>query len=280
MLCAEGRWRRTQIIVGLRCPPPPLGDQTQAGPEKTIKMGRTGTRTLTPTTKPTVRISGHDGTKDGGEANSQGPAEDKLDKILQAIDHTRERLETKIDAVTVGLSLLRDDHRKLTDRVTLNERAIGELQPSLRVTHDQLAELTDRVRFLEGRAEDAEGRARRSNLRIVGLPEGAEGRDPLPYMEEWLKSFMPAGTLSPFYSIERAHRVPGRCPVPGAPPRPMLVKMLHFKVRDAILRVACSKSVLRVNDADVTIFPDSTMAVQQQRASFTGVTKTTTGGGT
>ena len=43
------------------------------------------------------------------------------------------------------------------------------------------------MRFLEGRAEDAEGRSRRSNLRIVGLPEGEEGRDPLTFLEKWIK---------------------------------------------------------------------------------------------
>ena len=139
--------------------------------------------------------------------------------------------------------------------------------------HEQLAELTDRVRFLEGRAEDAEGRARRSNLRIVGLPEGSEGQDPLHYMEEWLKSFMPADTLTPFYSIERAHRVPGRRPAPGAMPRPILVKILHFKDQDAILKIARTRSPLKVNGAVVMIFPDYTLAIQQQRASFTGVKK-------
>ena len=40
---------------------------------------------------------------------------DKLDKILEAIEHTRKRLEAKIDGVAVGLNILRDDHRKLSD---------------------------------------------------------------------------------------------------------------------------------------------------------------------
>ena len=41
---------------------------------------------------------------------------DKLDKILNVIEHTRDHLEFKIEEVTVGLTLLRDDHRKLTDK--------------------------------------------------------------------------------------------------------------------------------------------------------------------
>ena len=54
---------------------------------------------------------------------------DKLDKILAAIYHTRECLETKTDSVAVGLNRLRDDHRKLADRVTHSEKGIMVLKP-------------------------------------------------------------------------------------------------------------------------------------------------------
>ena len=43
--------------------------------------------------------------------------QDKLDKILDAIQNTGECLESKIDNMAVDLNLLRDDRRKLTDRV-------------------------------------------------------------------------------------------------------------------------------------------------------------------
>ena len=135
-------------------------------------------------------------TSESGGTEPPSKEEDKRDNILNAIEHTRERLETKTDEVTVDLSILRDDHKKLAERVTRNESAVGGLQPTVKDTQTQLAELTDHVRYLEGRAEDAEGRARRNNLRIVGLPEGVEGRDPLLYLENCLKSLMPQGALS------------------------------------------------------------------------------------
>lgn len=45
-------------------------------------------------------------------------------------------------------------------------------------------------------------------------------------------------SLSPFIAIERVHRVPSRPPPPGGPPRPVLMKLLHFQDRDIILRKA------------------------------------------
>ena len=94
------------------------------------------------------------------------PSEDKLDRILAAVEHTRECLESKIDTVAANLSLLRDDHKKLSERVTATERSLSEFQPTSKELQSQLHELTDRVRFLEGRVEDAQGRTRRSNIYV------------------------------------------------------------------------------------------------------------------
>ena len=54
---------------------------------------------------------------DLGQPNSEMQP-DKLDKILDTSKRTRESLETKIDGVSIGLNLLRNDHSKLVDRVT------------------------------------------------------------------------------------------------------------------------------------------------------------------
>ena len=54
-------------------------------------------------------------------------SEDKLDKILTAVKHTRESLVSKIDTVAVNLNLLRDDHKKMSERVVAMERSIREL---------------------------------------------------------------------------------------------------------------------------------------------------------
>ena len=121
---------------------------------------------------------------------------DKLDKILAAIEHTHESLVSKIDSVAVGLNLLRDDHRKLADRVSHSEKDIVELKLTVTGVQTILNDLTDRVRYLEGRAEEAEGRNRRSNLRIVGLPENEEGSDPLGFLEDWIRPLCP-GIRSP-----------------------------------------------------------------------------------
>ena len=92
---------------------------------------------------------------------------DKLDTILATIT----RLDTIIDTVTIDLNLLRTNQRKTMDRVKKLELEVTVRKPQAEELQGQLSELTKRVGFLEYRAENSEGRARRNNIRLVGLPE-------------------------------------------------------------------------------------------------------------
>lgn len=68
------------------------------------------------------------------------------------------------------------------------------------------------------KTDDIENRLKRNNVRIVGLPEKVEGRDPTALVEGWLQEIFGKEAFSPLYAVERAHRVPPR-PLPsGNPP--------------------------------------------------------------
>lgn len=85
-----------------------------------------------------------------------------------------------------------------------------------------------RVKHLELHAEDAENCNRRNNLQIIGLPEGAEGKDTTLFTEQLLRSLLPRATFSPQFVVERAHRI---CTVrgpQGAPPHTFIFKLLNY----------------------------------------------------
>lgn len=85
--------------------------------------------------------------------------------------------------------------------------------------------------------DNLENRSRQIKIRLVGVPETAEGRDLVNIFESWLATFIGKDSVSPFFAIERAHRVLTRPLPPGAPPRPILLKLLHYCDRDSILRM-------------------------------------------
>ncbi|KAJ1099851.1 hypothetical protein NDU88_004946 [Pleurodeles waltl] len=127
------------------------------------------------------------------------------------------------------LSHLRTDHHKLVDWVQATETTLEELQPMHWALRVQVTHLSERVQVLESHAEDGEGRSRRNNIQIVGMPEGVEGTDAVTYLETWLHAIMDEHSITPFFALQRAHRGPTRRPDPGRPPRPIVAKLLHYR---------------------------------------------------
>ncbi|KAJ1164655.1 hypothetical protein NDU88_005089 [Pleurodeles waltl] len=123
------------------------------------------------------------GTAGSAELNRDLTRETNLDSILQIVQSSREALESKIDTLTVDLTLLREDHRQLTDRVVTNEKSLEQLAPNCQKLTKNMSESTSRIKTLETRAEDAENRAPRSNLRLVGLPERAVAKNMEAFLE-------------------------------------------------------------------------------------------------
>lgn len=56
--------------------------------------------------------------------------------------------------------------------------------------------------------DDLENRSRRCNLRLVGLPEGMEGRDAVTFMKTWLPSYLNLTTKTGKIKLDRAHHSP------------------------------------------------------------------------
>lgn len=67
--------------------------------------------------------------------------------------------------------------------------------------------------------------------------------------------------LSPFFAIAS----------PWAPPRPILLKLLHYRDRDSILRLAREKKDVVLNGHKVSIYPDFSLDVQKRRLQFADI---------
>ncbi|KAM9316655.1 proto-oncogene tyrosine-protein kinase ROS [Gastrophryne carolinensis] len=178
----------------------------------------------------------------------------------------------KFDTLQEQFNYFRHDLDKIRDRAGEAERRIGEAEDRLSTHTGEIATLRRQVTTLMGRAEDAEDRNRRNNVRILGLPEKAEGASPEQFVENLIKETLAPVNLTTFFTVERAHRIPMRPLPPGTPPRPFIFKVLHYRDRDAILAAARMKGAVTFNNARLSFFPDFTSEVQKLRRSFNGAT--------
>ncbi|XP_056336632.1 1-phosphatidylinositol 4,5-bisphosphate phosphodiesterase beta-1 [Danio aesculapii] len=104
---------------------------------------------------------------------------------------------------------------------------------------------------LETRLNDQEGRARRSNIRIYGVPEKAEENfsDMIPFLEDLLKSTLVLTDATPAdLQIERAHRALAPIPLPTAKPRSIIVKFLNYRTKELVIKTAWAKKSIEWKD--------------------------------
>ncbi|KAJ1082768.1 hypothetical protein NDU88_002933 [Pleurodeles waltl] len=190
---------------------------------------------------------------------------DKLDLILQEIRESKATMEIQRVTLAADISIIRDEHYKLTDRVQTTENTLATLEPGLAEQTSIMTQLCKQVEHLQEHVEDAEGRACRNNVCNIGMPEGMEGAHTTQFIEEWLHTVVPPTGLSTLFTRERAHRVPTRKPMPAAPLQPIVAKMLNCRVRDKLLRVAREKAPLLADNTQCSLLPDYNVAVQQRR---------------
>lgn len=129
-------------------------------------------------------------------------------------------------------------------------------------------QLQQQMTGLMERVEEAEGRNRRNNVRVIGLPERCEGDRPAEFMEEWFKTHITDEGLSSYFCIERAHRIPTGPPRPGTLPRPLIVRVLNYRDRDLLLKAAREKGTVLYENRKISLYPDYTVIVQKQRLSY------------
>lgn len=122
---------------------------------------------------------------------------DQFQALMQAISGCQITLTTKIEQMQMEMGLITRDMDKYRDRLSEVERRTSDTEDMVRDQGASLHMLQVPVKAMEARAEDQENRNCRNNLRVVGLPEGVEGRDPAAYTEQLLRTLLPQAPLSP-----------------------------------------------------------------------------------
>lgn len=201
-----------------------------------------------------------------------------LYSIWQAIQQVKvdmtAHLDNKIETIQTGLINIQGTLSSMCEQ-------IAEVQQRVSANEDNISDLTKRVQALEkeniylrDKAEEAENRSRSSNLRFIGIPEHKEGRDVIAFMSQLILQLLDKDNFSVAPVIERAHRTPTfSSNTSSAPPRPILVKFLHFQDKVKILRLARMKGELIHMGARIHVYPDFSAGLVKKRRQFDAVKK-------
>lgn len=194
-----------------------------------------------------------------------------LKDVMEAMSGVRTSLEQRMDTISTDIMLIKADMGKNREKVQQLEVTTSSLVADTTELQRSVRVLEDFRTFAEAKLDDYEGRNRRNNVRILGVPEKFEGQSTDLFVEELITKHLQPKGLSKFFVVERAHRVPGGRPRTGTAPRPIVARLLNYRDRDVILQHARVAPPLKLDNSTVTFFPDFTQMVQRQRRSFQGL---------
>ena len=131
-----------------------------------------------------------------------------------------------------------------------------------------VADLKAEVAELREKCSDMEGRMRRNNIRILGVPE-TSGSCSTSAVSKLLSEVL---QLDKEVIVDRSHRSLAPKRTDGRP-RAIIAKLHYHQDCVQVLARARSSAPLRFNGETIMIFPDYTASVAKARAAFTEVRK-------
>lgn len=216
-----------------------------------------------------------------GEANTTSPAiqEEGQKNDINGLFAEIAKVGAILNGVAGDVTLIKSDTTELKNSVSAIQTRLTEAEGRISDVEDQIANLAKnydkvikKVEQLWTRVDDQENRARRNNVRLVGLREGKETGGALSdYVQKILSNGL--GLTGGEFEIERCHRSLGPRPSPNRPPRIILVRFLRCTAKEKVLVAAKKKKGVPWEDCKLSFFEDMTKERSAQRKLFSPVMK-------
>ncbi|KAI4904740.1 hypothetical protein NFI96_002270 [Prochilodus magdalenae] len=156
--------------------------------------------------------------------------ETSIQEGLNNISSRLSSFEQTLSAVRSEVKEFKETLGSLTEAVSAHDARIDSLESALKKMEGVNTALQQKV-------EDLEGRSRRNNIRIIGVPEGAEGTRPTDFVAELLPKLLGEENFNLPLVVDRAHRSLQPRPADGARPRPIIARIHLFQVKEKIMQL-------------------------------------------
>ncbi|KAL0146846.1 hypothetical protein M9458_057785, partial [Cirrhinus mrigala] len=191
-------------------------------------------------------------------------------EVLAGVDKA---LENKIDPVLEKLYAAAAHIEEVETRITEAETCISAVEDTVSRDNADLSEMKAKLDAALEKIDDLENRSRRCNIRIIGLPEGEEGTNPVSFLKTWLPNLLHIEFKNHQVKIERTHHALTRRPAPGERPRALILKLHNFQDKTRILQASRAAGQLVYKRHNISIFEDFSVAMVRKRQAFGNVKK-------
>lgn len=172
--------------------------------------------------------------------------------------------ETVAAAVQQGIEQLRRDLAAQTQSLKEMEERISGLEDDTSQSQGKVQMLENKLQNVLDKMDDLENRARRNNLRIIGLPETYKPSALTAICSELIPKAL---GINRSCIVERAHRL-GAPYKEGSRARPIIVKFLNYSDKAHILQQFRESRALVIEGHKLLLFADYSIELSKKRKSF------------
>lgn len=151
-----------------------------------------------------AEVSGDPVMADAFASNGDSDVVASSSPILSAINAMKGEFVLRFDGLLSAIEGMQSDLKAVSVRVTEAEERISTNQDDVASLKTQTNTMKAAIEELVSKVDDLENRARRSNLRLVGLPEKVEGSDMCAFLERWIPGVLGEHIFPRPVLIERA----------------------------------------------------------------------------
>ncbi|KAJ8396746.1 hypothetical protein AAFF_G00013450 [Aldrovandia affinis] len=206
---------------------------------------------------------------DGLKQDIYDKLDSKIDSFSTALRSEMALIRDELNSAVATLQITVDTHgstiKDLERSATSCSNDLGSLNKTVKALKDELKVVKSQIKGVQAKCDDLEGRSRRNNIRLVGVPEGREGPRPGEFISKFLQDIL---HLDEAPLLDRVHRSRREKPGEGAPPQPFINRVHYFHVREEILRRAREAAPLLHQGKRLSIFADFAPSVAKLRAEF------------
>ncbi len=216
-----------------------------------------------------IKKTGQTGTQNenANAASHDGEPTANLCLILQELRDFRQDNKSQLEEIKGEITRTNTRLEEAEDRIEKAEERIQNVE-------GVLAEMLKLQAQMETKLTEQESRSRRENIRLYGIPEGAEkdSATVIEFIEKLLGDNLDNADTT-ILQIERAHRSLGPKPPPHAQPRSVVVKFASFRTKEMILRKSWQKKGLMFEGNRINVDNDYPPRILQRRKEYAEVRK-------
>uniref|UniRef100_A0A7N5P291 L1 transposable element RRM domain-containing protein n=1 Tax=Ailuropoda melanoleuca TaxID=9646 RepID=A0A7N5P291_AILME len=196
------------------------------------------------------------------------------ENVTENIESLRAEMRANLTEIKNSMSQMQSKLEALTARVTEAEERVSELEDGLVEEKTKIEAGLKKIHAHECRLREITDSMKRSNVRIIGIPEGVEKNRGLEEIfEQIVAENFPNLARETSIRVQEAERTPSKLNQDKPTPRHVIVQFANIRSKDTVLKAARAKKFLTYQGKGIRITSDLSTETWNERKAWGGIFK-------